>query len=231
MFLIGGPAYSGTTLLALMLNQEGVTCLNEPDFHDPEQSHNGLPVLAKLYPDRSFPKRTDNALTLVQAFELMHTCQEAIRPDRLGVKFCNQIFVDFAHLFKEAGLPVVAIIRDIRDSLVRPLLPYVGGGSGLIQRYRTVWQERDLYDAVVRYEDLTTEASKVIGEISRAIDCPLTVRSEWHPGEVPGSMMYPRYRHYLLQSGRISRQRVGVWKDSGKRISTAAHELAREMGY
>ena len=52
MFLIGGPAYCGTTLLTLMLNQDGVTCLNEPDFHNPEQSHNGLPVLQQLYPGK-----------------------------------------------------------------------------------------------------------------------------------------------------------------------------------
>lgn len=122
MFLIGGPAYSGTTLLALLLNQEGVTCLNEPDFHNPEQNHNGLPVLAKLYADRSFPERTGKPLTLAQAFELMRVCQEVIRPDRLGVKFCNQTFVGFARLFKKAGLPVIAIICDIRDSLARPLL-------------------------------------------------------------------------------------------------------------
>ena len=32
MFLVGGPAFSGTILLALMLNQGDIVCLGEPDF-------------------------------------------------------------------------------------------------------------------------------------------------------------------------------------------------------
>lgn len=231
MFLIGGPAYSGTTLLALMLNQPGVTCLNEPDFHDPAQSHNGLPVLQRLYPDKAFPERTGESLTLEQAFRLMDECQRIIDPDRLGVKFCNRPFVDFARLFKEAGLPVVAIVRDIRDALVRPLLPYVGGEQGLVGHYRLVWNNRDLYDAVVRYEDLIADTVRVTDTIAGVISASLAPCSSWDPSAVTGSMLYPRYRHYLLETGRVSPERVGIWKTCGKRFGARAHELAREMGY
>ena len=55
MFLVGGPAFSGTTLLAHLLNQGDLVCLDEPDFHDPAQSHRGIPLLRTLFPDRSFP--------------------------------------------------------------------------------------------------------------------------------------------------------------------------------
>jgi hypothetical protein len=49
-FLVGGPAFSGTTLLALLLNQPGVVCLDEPDFEKPAQAHRGLPVLQRRFP-------------------------------------------------------------------------------------------------------------------------------------------------------------------------------------
>ncbi len=231
MFLIGGAAYSGTTLLALMLNQNGVTCLNEPDFHDPDQSHNGIPVLQKLYPCLVFPPRTDERLSLREAFELMQTCQRLVQPNQLGVKFCNRPFLDFARLFRDAGLPVVAIIRDVRDALVRPLLPYVGGERGLIQRYREIWQSRDIYDEIVRYEELVTNPSQVVRSISSIIGCPLQTRDTWHPDDVLPSMMYPRYRHYLLKSGRVTGDRVGIWQTSGKQLDPDAHDLAGEMGY
>ena len=45
MFLAGGPAFSGTTLLALLLNQGDLVCLDQPDFHKPEQRHRGIPIL------------------------------------------------------------------------------------------------------------------------------------------------------------------------------------------
>ena len=103
MFLIGGPPYCGTTLFAVMLNQDGVTCLNEPDFHNPEQSHNGLPVLQDLYPDKSFPRRTNEAMSFAAAFDLMRHCQTIVEPDHLGFKFCSGPFVEFARLFRAAG--------------------------------------------------------------------------------------------------------------------------------
>ena len=231
MFLVGGPAYSGTTLLALLLNQQGVTCLSEPDFHDPKQNHNGLPCLERLYPEIAFPSRSHEPLTYPEAFELMGICQCAIEPDRLGFKFCNQVFIDFTQLFKTAGYPVVAIIRDIRDVLVRPLLPYVGGETGLIGRYQMIWKKREYFDLLIRYEDLVTTTDCVIDSVSSAIGCSLTTKESWKSDDVPASMMYPRYRHYLLESGKISEERVGVWKTCEKKVSQEAHQLAEEMGY
>ena len=54
MFLIGGPAFSGTTLLSLLLNQGTTVCLDEPDFHNPEQGHRGIPFLQTLFPHKIF---------------------------------------------------------------------------------------------------------------------------------------------------------------------------------
>ena len=56
MFLVGGPAFSGTTLLALLVSRGDLLCLDEPDFHDPKQSHRGIPYLQELFPDRLFPE-------------------------------------------------------------------------------------------------------------------------------------------------------------------------------
>ena len=231
MFLVGGPAYSGTTLLALMLNQPGVTCLSEPDFHDPSQSHNGIPVLAKRYPGASFPERVEQSLTISDAFELALRCQAVVRPDRLGMKFCNRVFLDYADEFIAAGFPVVAIVRDVRDVLVRPLLPYVGGESGLVDRYREIWRCRHDFNAVIRYEDLIREPVKTFESLSVALDQPLVLRDRWHPSEVHPAMLYPRYRHYLLESGRLDDSRIGIWRSAGKTYARPTHTLAEEMGY
>ena len=123
MFLIGGPAYSGTTLLALLLNQGKVVCLDEPDFHNPEQSHRGIPLLERLFPDRTFPARPSEPLTHAEAVTLMRACEEAIRPYELGMKTCNRTFLDYAAAYRDQGFPVVAIVRDVRDALVTPLPP------------------------------------------------------------------------------------------------------------
>jgi len=231
MFLIGGPAYCGTTLLTLMLNQDGVTCLNEPDFHNPEQSHNGLPVLQQLYPGKDFPQRTADALSYVEAFALMQRCERIIEPDHLGFKFCNRPFVEFTRLFRNAGLPVVAIIRDVRDALVRPLLPYINGEAGLAREYRYVWDHRSLYSAVIRYEDLVYEPASTIAAVSVTLGIALKDRQSWNPEEVSESMLYPQDRHGALKAGSISTDRTGIWRDCGKSFSAATHELARDMGY
>ncbi len=231
MFLIGGPAYCGTTLLTLMLNQDGVTCLNEPDFHDPEQSHNGLPALQRIYPDRNLPNRSEEALTWSEAFALMLQCQQLVEPDHLGFKFCNRPFVAFSELFRQAGLPVLAIIRDVRDSLVRPLKPYINGEAGLISQYRLVWSNRDLYSAVIRYEDLVRDPKAMMRQVSKTLKVPLKNRAQWNPQDVPGSMMYPEDRHGALKTGSIQTNRTGIWRTCGKTFTDAAHELAQEMGY
>jgi len=229
--LIGGPAFCGTTLLTVMLNQNGVCCLHEPDFHVPEQSHNGLPVLQRLYPHLEFPERTPAALTFPEAFELMQRCQSIVRPDHLGFKFCNLSFTGFAQLFRAAKLPVVAIVRDVRDALVRPLKPHVGGESGLVRRYRQVWEHRDLCNAIIRYEDLVQNPSATIGTVAAALGIPLHPRANWDPREVSDSMLYPEERHLALRSGTIATDRVGIWRSSGKSFDLSTHALARDMGY
>ena len=74
MFLIGGPAFSGTTLLALLSNPGRVICLDEPDFHNPEQSHRGIPFLKGLSSDKNFPERLETVLTYSKAVNLIREC-------------------------------------------------------------------------------------------------------------------------------------------------------------
>ena len=71
MFLIGGPAFSGTTLLTFLLNQGSVVCLDEPDFHNPQQSHRGIPVLKELFLEKTFPKCPTEVMTYGQAIDLI----------------------------------------------------------------------------------------------------------------------------------------------------------------
>jgi hypothetical protein len=78
-------------------------------------------------------------------------------------------FEEFARLFKDAGLPVIAIIRDILDALVRPLLPYVNGEAGLVNKFRRVWAHRSLYSAVIRYEDLVFQSAATIDTVSTTL--------------------------------------------------------------
>jgi len=101
VFLIGGPAYSGTTLLALLLNQGYIICLDEPDFHNPEQSHRGIPLLAKLFPDKEFPKCPERRLSVVESIDLIKACEQVITPYNLGFKTCNKLFIDYAKIYRE----------------------------------------------------------------------------------------------------------------------------------
>lgn len=129
IFLIGGPAFSGTTLLSQLLTRDAVVCLDEPDFHDDRQRHRGIPVLQRLYPEARFPEVPKQSLEIPAAVELLACCQRALGPVRLGMKTCNQTFLSYANVFLERGEPVVAMIRDIRDALVRPLPPWVSEAS------------------------------------------------------------------------------------------------------
>lgn len=231
MFLIGGPPYCGTTLLTVMMNQEGVTCLNEPDFHDPDQSHNGLPVLQSRYPDVQFPERGGHEMAHAEAFELMTLCASLVGRDQLGFKFCGKTFVRFAALFQEAGLPAVAIVRDIRDALVRPLKSYINGEAGLVSQYRLVWENRSLFDTVIRYEDLVLDSESTLQAVSIALGFPLAERTSWNPEEISPAMMYPEERHSALKTGTVVRDRIDIWRKSGRCFSEATHHLAQEMGY
>jgi hypothetical protein len=170
-------------------------------------------------------------LTYSEAFVLMKRCEKIIEPNLLGFKFCNQPFVKFARMFHEAGLPVIAIIRDIRDALVRPLLPYINGEAGLARNYQHVWDHRHLFNAIIRYEDLVFDSKATMDTVSETLNFPLVDSSKWGPDEVSPSMLYPEDRHGALKTGSIVTDRVGIWRDCGKHFTPATHRLAADMGY
>lgn len=231
MFLLGGPAFAGKTLLAHLLNQDPLVCLDEPDFHNPEQSHRGIPVLQELFPARRFPERPAHALTYAEAVDLMQECQARIGPYRLGMKTADWVFLRYAAIYAERGYPVVAIVRDIRDALVEAPLPqWVDGESALNARYRLIWRSLPAFDLWVRYEDLVAHPGDVIQRIGRLLACNLTVRHRWPPDSVPRTMLKLE-RHDLLRSGRISPARVGVWRTAGRAFSSVTQLTAQMMGY
>jgi hypothetical protein len=227
-FLIGGPAYSGTTLLALLCNQPGVVCLDEPDFEKTEQSHRGIPVLQRLCPESTLPAAPTRDLTPDEAFDLVRACAVAVRPTTFGFKTCGETFVSFARLFRDAGLPVVAIVRDIRDALVRPLPPWSSEES-LNAAYRSVWKHLGLTSTWIRYEDLVRDPTTTMARVATALGHE-AVHTTWDPTDVPGAML-KLDRHELLRSGAISSTRVGIWRQPGVTFSRATHETARMMGY
>lgn len=229
MFLIGGPAFSGTTLLALLLNQGGLLCLDEPDFHDPGQSHRGIPFLQELFPERVFPRPPRGSLTYEEATLLIRECEGAIHPYDLGIKTCDWPFLGYAEAYRRDSWPVICLVRDIRDALVRPLPEWVSE-AGLNHRYRMIWERRALADLVVRYEDLVTDTEEVMTSVSAALRRPLSARLDWTPDRVHRHML-KLDRHELLKSGTISDSRVGVWRSSTRPITAETHETARMMGY
>jgi hypothetical protein len=228
-FLVGGTAFSGTTLLSLLLNRPGFVCLDEPDFQKLSQAHRGLPLLRRMFPETDFPADPDRDLTHVEAFELVLGCSEVLHPTILGFKTCNWDFVSFARLFCAAGLPVVLIVRDIRDTLASPLPPWLSESS-LNHAYRHVWANRELACAVVRYEDLVAAPEATMSKVTDALGQPGIDRLSWEADEVPRVMM-KNHRHDLLRSKSISTTRIGLWKRSSRPQSALTLETARIMGY
>ena len=229
LFLVGGPAFSGTTLLAHLLNQRDVLCLDEPDFHNPQQSHRGIPFLRKLFPNKSFPERPEKALTFSEAVDLIRECEKVISPCDLGIKTCNRIFIEYAKIYKSLKYPVIAIVRDIRDSLVGSLPEWVTEQS-LNRSHRLVWENLKMYDLWLRYEDLVMDPHQAVADISRVLSRDLEVRTNWDVESVHRPM-FKSDRHELLRAGTISRARVGIWRDSGKAFSDETHKTAKMMGY
>jgi hypothetical protein len=229
MFLAGGPPYSGTTLLALLLTQGNVLCLDEPDFHNPKQSHRGIPFLKNLFPDRELPEDPGRELNEEETFQLVQQCEKALAPINLGFKTCNTTFIGHARVYKKMGYPVIAIVRDLRDALVTPL-PDWHTEAEMNTMYRLIWENLDLYDHWIRYEDLVQNPQKSIDEISAILNHPLQVREEWDPDSVSG-LMLKLHRHHLLKSGKISKDRVGIWRDSKIRFSERTQATAKMMGY
>jgi hypothetical protein len=229
VFLIGGPAFSGTTLLALLLNRGGVVCLDEPDFHNPAQSHRGTLFLRELFPDRDFPAPPTRRLSWEEATDVIEECEAAIAPRRLGIKTCDKPFLGHAEVFKLRGYPVVCIVRDIRDALVRDLGDW-GDAEKLNDRYRSIWRRAELADLVIRYEDLVGDPEHVLARVFGALGEPARASVEWTPADVHHPMLKLE-RHALLRAGRISSERVGIWRASGRSFTPETHETARMMGY
>jgi hypothetical protein len=229
MFLIGGPEFSGTTLLALLLNQGSLVCLDEPDFHDPLQSHRGIPVLESLFPSVKFPQLPGEPLDFPRAVELVRECEKALCGKSLGFKTCNYPFIEYARIYRKSRFPVICIVRDIRDAMVREL-PSWSTEETVNGSYRHVWENLSLCDLWFRYEELVADPESVMNRISGILGCPLEGFDHWDPGRVHPEM-FKLTRHQSLESGRLSCDRVGIWKTSGKHFSQESHETARLMGY
>lgn len=231
MFLLGGPAFSGKTLLAHLLNQGRVVCLDEPDVHDPRQRHRGIPVLRALFPDRTFPDPPPEPLDHDEAVELLRACEAAIAPRRLGMKTAGWTFVAYAEAYRTAGFPVIAMVRDIRDVLTEaPLPPWVGGEPGLNAVYRLIKEHEDLVDLWLRYEDLVTDTAGVLARISALLGEELHAVPGWSADEVHGTM-FKLDRHELLRLGRVTAERVGIWRAAGTTFTDETWATAEMMGY
>jgi hypothetical protein len=229
MFLVGGPAFSGTTLLALMLNQANVVCLDEPDFHSLSQCHRSIPVLRSMFPGTQFPDHPKRELTYQEAVPLIESCQNALGSYELGIKTCDRVFLGYAEVYRRRGFPVIGIFRDIRDALVRRLEHWVSE-DGLNRNYRLVWEHRNQFDVWLRYEDLISEPDREIARVSAALGRPLEVKRTWADSDVHLTMLKTE-RHQLLKENKLSASRVGVWKSSGKRFARETHRTAMIMGY
>jgi hypothetical protein len=231
MFLIGGPAFSGKTLLAHLLNQGQIICLDEPDFHNPKQSHRGIPFLRRLFPDKIFPERTEKELTYKEAVDLIQECENVIIPYNLGVKTANWVFIEYAKIYNALSYPVIAVVRDIRDVLAEgPLPEWVGGEGGLNDRYRLIWDSLKMFDIWLRYEDLVMNTEKVIYKISKLLSYDFKVLYRWNAESVHHTM-FKLDRHDMLKSGTISKSKVDIWKTSDRKFSLQTLRTAKMMGY
>jgi hypothetical protein len=231
MFLLGGTAFSGKTLVAHLLNQGDVVCLDEPDFHNPAQRHRGIPVLSTLFPDKTFPAPPERELTYQEAVAFIGRCEDVIRPSTLGMKTAGWAFVEYAKIYRESGYPVIAVIRDIRDVLAEgPLPEWVEDELELNRIFRSVWRNLDLCDLCIRYEDLVAKPEAVFESVSRVLGRELALTPNWSAESVHGTM-FKLDRHDMLRTGRISRDKVGIWRSSTCVFSDDTRETAAMMGY
>jgi hypothetical protein len=229
MFLVGGPAFSGTTLLSLMLNQGDLLCMDEPDFHNPAQIHRSIGLLKARFPQVQFREHPGHVLTYSEAAELAADCERLLSPLQLGIKTCNSYYLGYHAVFRGKGWPVIAIFRDIRDALVRPL-PDGFTEAGLNDNYRSIWDQRMRFDLWLRYEDLIADPAIAMSRISAVLGQTLTVKKSWQPSEVTPHLL-KLDKHELLKTLQVSDSRVGIWPTSGKSFSAQSHETARMMGY
>lgn len=231
MFLLGGTAFSGKTLLAHLLNQGDVVCLDEPDFHNPAQRHRGIAFLSTLFPDKTFPAPPERELTYREAVAFIERCEDVIRPYTLGMKTAGWAFVEYAKIYRESRYPVIAVIRDIRDVLAEgPLPEWVDGEPELNRTFRSVWKNLDLCDLCIRYEDLVAAPEAVFKSVSRILARELEPTVHWRAESVHHTM-FKLDRHDMLRTGRISRDKVGIWRSSSRAFSDDTRETAAMMGY
>ena len=231
MFLLGGTAFSGKTLLAHLLNQGQMVCLDEPDFHDPRQNHRGIPFLKTLFPDKTFPNEPGRVLTYREAVALIQRCEEVMRPCTLGMKTAGWVFIEYAKIYRASGYPVIAVVRDIRDVLAEAPLPeWVGGEQGLNTTFRSIWTNLNLCDLWIRYEDLVTKPETVLENVSKLLAYELELVATWSAESVHDTM-FKLDRHDMLRTGRISRAQVGIWRSSGRAFSADTRMTAAMMGY
>jgi hypothetical protein len=229
MFLVGGPAFSGTTLLSLMLNQGDIVCLDEPDFHSPAQLHRSIKLLRARFPHLPFKEHPGHLITFAEATGLAEDCERLLQPLQLGIKTCNSYFLGYYRIYRRRGWPVIAIFRDIRDALVRPL-PDGFTESGLNDHYRLIWRDRSMFDLWLRYEDLVADPGAAMSRISSVLGRELSTKSSWERSEVTPHLL-KLDKHELLKTLQVSTSRVGIWRTSVKSFSEQSHETARMMGY
>ena len=228
-FLVGGPSFSGTTLLALLCNQAGMVCLDEPDFESPDQSHRGLPVLRRYVLSADLPSAPIGALSRRAAFNFVCRCARAAAPTSLGIKTCDWRFLEYAEHFRAAGLPVVMIVRDIRDALARPLPEWTT--EELVNKtYRAVWATRDLATTWIRYESLVADPVATMAHVGDALGYEGVMETTWNPADVPATMI-KLDRHELLRCGGVSGSRVGIGARTDASVSPTTWETATMMGY
>lgn len=230
MFLLGGTAFSGKTLLAHLLNQGQVVCLDEPDFHNVQQRHRGIAFLRTLFPDKVFPDHPGRDLTYVEAVTLLERCEEVLRPSTLGMKTAGRTFVEYAKIFRASKYPVIGMIRDIRDVLAEGPLPEWIDERQLNEGFRMIWTNLQLCDLWIRYEDFVMNPDSTLAKISGLIEHDLKPVANWSAASVHGTM-FKLDRHDMLRTERISPERVGIWRSSGRTFSDDTVKTAAMMGY
>src|SRR5262245_66103237 len=113
---------------------------------------------------------------------------------------CDWPFVSYAKVYKSAGYPVIAIGRDIRDALVSPLPDWLTEEK-LNQKYRLIWEIREMFDLWLRYEDLVTDPETLMAKISKVLAHKLEAPCSWDPERVLRPML-KLDRQDLLKSGK-----------------------------
>jgi hypothetical protein len=104
------------------------------------------------------------------------------------------------------------------------------GNRKLNKADRLICKNLELYDFWFRYKDLVANPERIMAEISTVLGRRVEVKTSWSPEHVQPDMIKLE-RHRLLQEGRITTGRVGLWKASAKTLSGRCHKTASLMGY